>query len=204
MAEETVIEAESIETPSDFDFIETAEDVLALYQMRLRVPKDQRNDFGKYQYRSMEDINDAFHRVQIEIWEQYGILTSLHFSEDSLLKTQDGSLRRFVLAVLHTPFGDIRTEMSVREPESQGGMNPSQISGSASSYAKKYAASDLFALGGEADPDELPPALVDAYPSGRFDAKCRHCGEVRHGFNADTARSWPCPSCGAIDWEPVS
>lgn len=180
----------------------TPEDVLAYYQMRLRVPKDQRNDFGKYDYRNMEAVNDAFHRVQTELWEHYGILSSLHFPEDNLRRENDG-LTRFVLGVLHTPFGDIRTEMSVREPESQGGMSPSQISGSSSSYAKKYAASDLFGFGGEADPDELPPAAENQYPSGKFDAKCRRCGEERHGFTTATATTWPCPSCGAIDWEPI-
>lgn len=203
MAEENIVEAESVETPSNYEIFETAEDVLALFQMRLRVPKDQRNEFGKYQYRSMEDINDAFHRVQTEIWEQYGILTSLHFPEDNLRHDQNGSLTRFVLAVLHTPFGDIRTEMSVREPESQGGMNPSQISGSASSYAKKYAASDLFGLGGEKDPDELPPTAEYRFPDGKFDVRCRRCGQTGQGFSAEDATHLKCNVCGAIDWEPL-
>lgn len=190
--------AEAVDCP-----FRTATDVLAYYQMRLRVPKDQRNDFGKYMYRNMEGINDAFHRVQAELWDEFGILTSLRFSDDVLHVRENGMLERYVVARLTTPFGEVTADMAVREPESQGGMSPSQISGSSSSYAKKYAASDLFAIGGEADPDELPPAAENEYPPGRFNAKCRRCGEVRQGFTAQTATTWPCPSCGATDWEPT-
>lgn len=195
--------AEEVEVVDIADLFQTPDDVLAYYQMRLRVPKDQRNEFGKYNYRNMEGINDAFKRIQSELWEKYGILTSLCFPIDDLERSGDGTLMRRVVAELHTPYGVVGTHMRVREPEKQGGMNPSQISGSSSSYAKKYAASDLFAIGGEADPDELPPAVENRYPDDTFDAKCRRCGQVATGLDADTATSWPCPSCGAVDWEPV-
>lgn len=203
MADETVIEADSIESSMPADVFKTAEDVLAYYQMRLRVPKDQRNMFGNYNYRNMEGINDAFKRIQSELWERYGILTSLFFPIDDLERSGDGTLMRRVVAELLTPYGAVETHMRVREPDKQGGMSPSQIGGSSSSYARKYAASDLFALGGEADPDELPPAVEGRFPDGTFDAKCRRCGQPATGLDAETATSWPCPSCGAVDWEPV-
>lgn len=182
----------------------SAEDVLAYYQMELRAPKDQRNDYGKYNYRNIEGINDAFKRVQRKLWEQWGILTSLHFTIDVLCKPDDRNIvTRYVVAKLHTPFGDVESQMTVREPEQQAGMSPSQVSESASSYAKKYAASDLFAIGGEADPDELPPDATPQYPSEPFDAKCGQCGNVMHGFSAKAAQKYPCPTCGALDWQPL-
>lgn len=181
----------------------SAEDVLAYYQMELRAPKDQRNDYGKYNYRNMEGINDAFKRVQRKLWEQWGILTSLQFPTDEVLYADNGMLARHVAVELHTPFGTITGKMTVREPEQQAGMSPSQVSGSASSYAKKYAASDLFAIGGEADPDELPPDATPQYPSEPFDAKCGQCGNVMHGFSAKAAQKYPCPTCGALDWQPL-
>lgn len=203
MADETVIEADSIESSMPADVFKTAEDVLAYYQMRLRVPKGQRNDYGKYNYRNLEDINDAFKKVQAELWERHGILTCLRYPEDDLFIEPNGALRRHVTVNLHTPFGTIVEEMNVQEPDKQGGMSPSQISGSSSSYARKYAVQGLFAIGAEEDPDELPHVVEDRFPDGTFDAKCRRCGQPATGLDADTATSWPCPTCGAVDWEPV-
>lgn len=184
----------------------SAEDVLAFFQMELRVPKDQRNDYGNYNYRNVEQINDAFKRAQEKLWDQFHILTSLHVTSDDVKPIPIGDSIVYVretLLKLHTPFGAVFTKVSVREPDVLKGMNSVQVSGSASSYARKYAAGGLFAIGTERDPDELPPDTTTTYPKEPFDAKCRRCGNVMQGFSEAGAKAFKCPTCGAVDWEPM-
>lgn len=166
---------------------------LAAIQARLRVPKGQRNDFGGYSYRNLEDINEALK----PILEELGC--SVTYGDE--IKFIEG--RHYVEAIcaLHTPSGAVETSAWARECEAKKGMDAAQITGSASSYARKYAACGMFALSGAADPDELPPET--SLPEGRFDAKCRQCGELRHGFTTHAAETFHCPACGAIDWEYV-
>lgn len=202
MSEAEAKAAEPTSAPADDSLcpFKTAEDVLAYYQMRLRVSKDQHNEYGQYNYRNLETINDTYKRVQAELWEKFGLLTCLYYPDDQVFMN-NGYLKRNVVAMLYTPFGTIHAEMSVREPEKQAGMNPSQVSGSSSSYARKYAVQGLFAIGGEKDPDELPPAVEDTYPDGKFNVKCRRCGRRGYDFDAHAAMTEVCEGCGAVDWE---
>ena len=73
-----------------------------------------------------------------------------------------------------------------REPLAQKGMSETQLTGSASSYARKYALCGMFDIDGTSDPDSLngvekpekePPV------QGPFDAKCKACGTA-YRFNS--------------------
>ena len=116
-------------------------------QSALQVPKGQRNDFGKYNYRSAEDIMSAIKPYQ----EEQGLVTTVNCSIELL-----GD--RYYVNALAT-ITDVETGESIsvgaqaREDESKKGMDASQITGSATSYARKYALAGLFAIDNEKDSD---------------------------------------------------
>ncbi len=114
-------------------------------QKDLKAPKDQRNTFGKYNYRSCEDILEAVkplcHREECIL-----IIT------DEIIAVLD---RVYVKATAHITNGKESALVSAfaREPLEQKGMNSAQITGSASSYARKYALNGLFCIDDTKDAD---------------------------------------------------
>lgn len=122
---------------------------LALIQANLKAPKGQFNDFGKYKYRSCEDILEAVKPLLAKV----GALVTL---SDELYAIGD---RYYVKAV--ATFIDIKDGTTIsntafaREEEIKKGMDGSQITGTASSYARKYALNGLFAIDDTKDADAL-------------------------------------------------
>ena len=116
---------------------------LARIQASINVVKGQRNSFGKYNYRSCEDIVEAYRGVQGD--------TSLIMSDD-FTNVLD---RIYCKATVALQLGEEKIEATAwaREPESQKGMGAGQLSGASSSYARKYALSGLFALDDTKDED---------------------------------------------------
>ena len=116
-------------------------------QQELKAPKNQYNSFGKYKYRSCEDIIEAAKPVLAK-FKAYLLLT------DDIV--QLGS--RFYVKATATVKGEGWSESATafaREAESRKGMDESQITGSASSYARKYALSGLFGLDDTKDADTM-------------------------------------------------
>lgn len=117
-------------------------------QNKLNAPKGQYNAFGKYKYRSCEDILAAVKPLLGE----YDC--SLTLVDDIVLV---GS--RFYVkatATLSDSCGNsIQTTAFAREEESKKGMDASQVTGAASSYARKYALNGLFAIDDTKDADAL-------------------------------------------------
>ena len=117
-------------------------------QQELKVPKNQRNTFGNYNYRSGEDILEALK----PILAKYEATASLSYK--IVVKE---NLWTYVEAT--ATFVDIETGEYTcttgyaREAETKKGMDPSQITGSASSYAGKYALGGLFLIDDSVDPD---------------------------------------------------
>ena len=127
------------------------ENDLLYIQANLSVPKSRKNDFGGFNYRNCEDILNA---VKPLLDERGCTLTIT----DDIAVVGDGDLARFYMkatATLQTPHGPIAVTSFAREPITRKGMDDSQISGSASSYARKYALSGLFLLDDSVDPDEV-------------------------------------------------
>ena len=116
---------------------------LAEVQQNLKAPKGQTNKFGGYQYRSCEDILEAVKPL-------LGDLT-LTISDEVILVGE----RVYVKATVKVSDGEneITTSASAREPLIQKGMNEAQITGSASSYARKYALNGLFCIDDTKDAD---------------------------------------------------
>ena len=117
-------------------------------QMELKAPKNQRNNFGNYNYRSAEDILEALKPVLKNH-------NATVFISDKIVVKENF----WTYAEATATFVDIETGESVssngyaREAETKKGMDPSQITGSASSYARKYALGGLFLIDDSVDPD---------------------------------------------------
>jgi len=114
-------------------------------QQGLKVPKNRKNSFGNYTYRSAEDILEA--------------VKPLLTKNDCFLILKDEiveiSNRFYIKATVEISNGEhsISTCAFAREPQEKKGMDEAQITGSTSSYARKYALSGLFAIDDEKDPD---------------------------------------------------
>lgn len=117
-------------------------------QMELKVPKNQRNTFGNYNYRSGEDILEALKPILTK--HKATVLLSYEIVVKENLWTYVKATATFV---------DIETGESTctngyaREAENKKGMDPSQITGSASSYAGKYALNGMFLIDDTKDAD---------------------------------------------------
>lgn len=115
-------------------------------QSELKAPKGQYNSFGKYKYRSAEDILEAV-KPLLKKHECYLTLSDEPVSIDG---------RHYIkaTATLCTENADdVKVTAYAREPETNKGMSESQITGTASSYARKYALNGLFAIDDTKDAD---------------------------------------------------
>jgi len=116
-------------------------------QSQLKAPKSQRNAFGKYNYRSQEDIVEALKPLLLEN------KTTLTLSDSiELIGT------RFYIKATATLIDTEKEEMITvnafaREEEIKKGMDASQITGSVSSYARKYALNGMFCIDDTKDSD---------------------------------------------------
>ncbi|PNX49860.1 MAG: hypothetical protein BV457_00035 [Thermoplasmata archaeon M9B1D] len=121
---------------------------LGAIQTELKAPKNQFNAFGKYKYRSCEDILEALK----PLLSKHGL--SLVITDDLILI---GS--RYYIKATATIY-DIKNEDKklsacafAREEENKKGQDGSQITGSSSSYARKYALNGLFLIDDTKDSD---------------------------------------------------
>ena len=116
-------------------------------QQKLKAPKGQFNDFGKYRYRSCEDILEE---IKPHLARENAIL---YFTD----KIESVGNRNYIRTELH--FVDINSGEELinsayaREEEDKKGMDGSQITGASSSYARKYALNGLFAIDYTKDSD---------------------------------------------------
>jgi len=114
-------------------------------QSKLKAPKNQTNAFGKYKYRSCEDILEA---VKPLLKEQ-GLTMTISDTLDGI------GDRNYVRATVTLSDGEKEISVSAyaREEETKKGMDGAQITGAASSYARKYALNGLFLIDDTKDAD---------------------------------------------------
>lgn len=120
-------------------------EILNKIQCELKAPKTQMNKFGGYAYRSCEDILEA---VKPLLQKYEAVLTI----GDEIIAVAD---RIYVkaTATLKGKDGEVSVSAYAREPASKKGSYESQITGAASSYARKYALNGLFAIDDAKDAD---------------------------------------------------
>lgn len=114
-------------------------------QSALKAPKNQRNNFGNYNYRNQEDILEAVK----PLLKEHGLVLTIN---DELVATPT---RIYIKATATITDGtnSITNSALAREAETQKGMSDPQISGSTSSYARKYALNGLFLIDDTRDDD---------------------------------------------------
>ena len=144
----------------------------------LKVPKEQRNDFGNYDFRSCEDIleklkplelkynvvvvlSDDVHYIPLSLTDEKNDVVMEEVWDDEskrVLRKEKIEKGRFYIeatATLYDCYSDktISNKAYAREDDFKKGMDASQITGTASSYARKYALSGLFGLDDVKDAD---------------------------------------------------
>lgn len=121
-------------------------ETLSAIQTELSAPKGQFNKFGGYAYRSCEDILEALkpllkkHDACVTISDEIEMVGDRYYVRAT--------------AVLIAGGESIATTALAREAEDKKGMDAAQVTGSASSYARKYALNGLFAIDDNKDPDD--------------------------------------------------
>lgn len=136
---------------------------LVKIQSDLKAPKNQRNNFGGYNYRSAEDILEAVKPILKQ--EKCTLIIT-----DEIVSIAD---RIYVKAtvVLKNEKGETETTSAyAREPISKKGQDESQVTGAASSYARKYALNGLFCIDDTKDADALNTSKEYTQPSQQTQA----------------------------------
>lgn len=122
---------------------------LLIVQQNIKVPKGQRNDFGKFNYRSCEDILEQAR----PLCNDNGLVIKL---TDKIINIESRFYVEATAAVIDVDSGEVfSTTAYAREDEQKKGMDASQVTGASSSYARKYALSGLFSLDDTKDADTM-------------------------------------------------
>jgi len=118
-------------------------------QSELKAPKNQVNSFGKYKYRSCEDIIEAVK----PLLSREGLYMSI--SDEIICRGEGQSARFYVEATVTVTDGEntILTKASARESFDKKGMDDSQITGATGSYARKYALNGCWGIDDTKDAD---------------------------------------------------
>lgn len=119
---------------------------LVIIQGKLKAPKNQMNKFGGYRYRSAEDILEA---VKPHLQENGCYLTI----SDEMIEVAGRVYVKATATLTNSEGAQVTTTALAREEESKKGMDASQITGSASSYARKYALNGLLCIDDTKDAD---------------------------------------------------
>ena len=113
---------------------------LTLIQSELKAPKGQYNSFGKYKYRSCEDIQEAVK----PLLKKYNV--SLTLSDDLQVIGERYYIKVVATLICNETKESISVTSFAREEENKKGMDGSQVTGASSSYARKYALNGLFLI----------------------------------------------------------
>ena len=147
---------------------------LAAIQAKVKAPKKNRNNFGKFNYRSVEDIYEAVKPVLEE--------TGATLSISDEMKNVEGRFYLVATATLKVGNETYSSQGWARESESKAGMDPAQLTGACSSYARKYALCALFLIDGSDDFDAMDnreegkavKATAQAHANGEPDSDTRN------------------------------
>ena len=163
---------------------------LMTVQTKLRAPKGQYNSFGKYSYRSCEDILEALKPLLAEV----GAIVNI---SDEVKLIGNRFYVEATAMFLDCETGDsVVARASAREDETKKGMDLAQVTGSVSSYARKYALNGLFAIDDNKDSDATNTHGKDIKPnmtpvSGLSEAQLKRLYAIgnKAGFKKDVVEA---------------
>lgn len=119
---------------------------LIAIQTELKAPKSQTNTFGKYKYRSLEDILEALK----PLLQKQNCFVSL---TDEIILVGDRYYVKATATIRNDSGDSVSVSAMAREEENKKGMDSAQLTGATSSYARKYALNGLFAIDDTKDAD---------------------------------------------------
>lgn len=161
---------------------------LVSIQQKLKAPKDEFNDFAKFKYRSAEAIVEA-------------VKPLLHAEGLSLIITDEvvniGSAN-YVKAKAIVTDGEstLHAEAYAREEVAKKGMDTAQITGSTSSYARKYALNGLFAIDDTKDADSHDNSNhTSVSPTAKVNVD-----QIKNLFNIAKERSGLSEKDAVLEW----
>ena len=149
---------------------------LMAVQAELKAPKSQHNSFGKYDYRSAEDIIEAVK----PLLKENGLFLTM---SDDIVQIGDRYYVKATVSVTDIVTGEsVQTSALAREAAQKKGMDESQVTGTASSYARKYALNGLFAI------DDTKDADTDQYKQQTNQTAQNGAGRVQEDLMAKAKR----------------
>lgn len=151
-------------------------------QAELKAPKGQYNSFGKYHYRSAEDILEAVK----PLLAKYGVLMTI---TDDVISVADRIYVKATVTIENSKGVSKTVNAYAREPQDKKGMDDSQITGTASSYARKYALNGMFLIDDTKDADTDEYAQQTSKQSSKNNSQqppiCKVCGKPIEGATDD-------------------
>lgn len=170
--------------------INTAVEALFYIQQTLEVGKNKTNDFGNFKYRSADDIIEALKPL---LKETQCVL----LPHEEIIHVGDRYYYKHRVTLYHIPSeGEIAATGFAREPEHKTKSDDMQVTGMASSYAKKYALCDLFAID-NGTPD------VDSQNNTSIIGACTDCGMQYQFISQEQMAQSQC-ECGNKQFAVVS
>ena len=151
---------------------------IAKIQQELKAPKNQRNNFGGYNYRSCEDILEAVKPL----------LGSLILTINDEVVEVGGRIYVKATATITDGKNSVSNSAFARESESRKGMDDSQITGATSSYARKYALNGLLCIDDTKDADATNTHGRDEPTPAEKARATREENKAREDDLADKAR----------------
>lgn len=121
-------------------------DCLRSIQCELKAPKGQYNSFGKYSYRSCEDILEAV-KPLLDKYKATVYIT------DEVVAVGDRIYVKATATFVDKDGKEVSVSAFAREPVARKGMDEAQVTGATSSYARKYALNGLFLIDDNKDAD---------------------------------------------------
>ena len=145
---------------------------LAQIQSELKAPKGQRNTFGKYNYRSCEDILEAVKPLLAE----RGLVILI---TDDIVQIGERYYIRATATIYDSEGSFISNSALAREELKRTGMDASQITGATSSYARKYALNGLFAIDDTKDADATNKGQDEPKPTTKSQQPIAFTDEIK-------------------------
>lgn len=180
-------------------------------QQSINAPKNQVNKFGGYKYRSCEDILKAAKEV-LGPWK---LIVNDEIVEISgrfyVRATATCSLSKMILDEDGTVLDEIEESYSAtayaRETDEKKGMDVAQVTGSASSYARKYALNGLFCIDDSQDPDtqdNRPPKVDYKKRAAQVETIGKLLGEKTQGLDKTEKAKFMQSKCGVKSFDQFS